>query len=221
MSDTRPPTADRAVDAAAVARGIHHVTAIGGDAQRTVDFYAGVLGLRLVKQTVNFDDPGTYHFYFGDATGAPGSILTFFPWGRAARGRVGTGQVAVTALAVPPASVGFWLERLVAHGVAHAGPVRRFAAGGAGETVLPFKDPDGMSLALVGVPGAEAEAAFADGRIAPEHAIRGFAGVTLMLDDAAATGPDVGDHLVGARRHGWDVGRAVLANRVRRACCIR
>ena len=193
MSDTRPPTADRAVDAAAVARGIHHVTAIGGDAQRTVDFYAGVLGLRLVKQTVNFDDPGTYHFYFGDATGAPGSILTFFPWGRAARGRVGTGQVAVTALAVPPASVGFWLERLVAHGVAHAGPARRFAAGGAGETVVAFEDPDGLRLELVGDPraarlgGWAAGDAGAPGAVPAEHAVRGVYGVTLWVEDARET----------------------------------
>src|SRR5215203_7512334 len=163
--------------------GIHHVTAIAGDARRNRDVYTGTLGLRLVKKTVNFDDPGTYHLYFGDETGRPGTILTFFPWAHVAPGRAGIGQAQETAFRVPKESIGFWTHRFVEKGVPHEAPEKRF-----GETVLPFKDPDGMGLALVGVPGAEAEAAFADGGIAPEHAIRGFAGVTLMLDDAAATG---------------------------------
>src|SRR3954462_7164767 len=93
--------------------GIHHVSAIAGDAQQNVDFYAGVLGLRLVKKTVNFDDPRTYHLYYGDEEGSPGSILPFFPWPRARRGRAGVGQVAVTSLAIAPSSIGYWLERFV------------------------------------------------------------------------------------------------------------
>ena len=92
--------------------GIHHITAIATDAQQNVDFYAGVLGLRLVKQTVNFDDPGTYHLYFGDSKGTPGTILTFFPWSHVQRGRRGTGQATTISFAVPVDSFGFWIERL-------------------------------------------------------------------------------------------------------------
>jgi catechol 2,3-dioxygenase-like lactoylglutathione lyase family enzyme len=92
--------------------GLHHLTAIASDPQRNLDFYAGTLGLRFVKQTVNFDDPGTYHLYYGDATGRPGSILTFFPWPGARRGRVGVGQVAETQLAIPTSALAFWIQRL-------------------------------------------------------------------------------------------------------------
>src|SRR5690348_6431559 len=118
--------------------GIHHVTAIAGDPQRNVDFYAGALGLRLVKRTVNFDDPGTHHLYFGDELGRPGSILTFFAWPDGLRGRQGTGQTAAIALAVPPESISYWVGRLVAHGVAYTGPERRF-----GQAAIAFNDPDG------------------------------------------------------------------------------
>jgi glyoxalase family protein len=172
--------------------GIHHVTAISGDAQRTLDFYAGVLGLRLVKRTVNFDDPGTYHFYFGDAAGTPGSVLTFFPWGaRAPRGTVGAGQVAVTALAIPPAALAYWLERLVAGGVPHEGPARRFrGADGAGEQVVAFEDPDGLRLELVTDPRAAALpgwSAGGPGAVPADHAVRGVYGVTLWVAEASAT----------------------------------
>src|SRR5215216_4542149 len=97
--------------------GIHHVTAIADDPQENVDFYAGVLGQRLVKKTVNFDDPGTYHLYYGDAVGTPGTIMTFFPWPMAARGTRGNGEVAVTAYAIPANSVDYWRKRLAEHGV--------------------------------------------------------------------------------------------------------
>src|SRR3954470_21899480 len=133
--------------------GIHHVTAIAGPVRRNLNFYTRVLGLRLVKKTVNFDDPGTYHLYYGDETGRPGTILTFFPWAHVAPGRVGVGETQETAFRVPAASVGFWTHRFVAEGVRHEAPETRF-----GETVIPFRDPDGMRLALVAVPGAEAEA---------------------------------------------------------------
>src|SRR3954471_24235359 len=96
---------------------IHHVTAIGGDPQKNLDFYAGVLGLRLVKLTVNFDDPGTYHLYYGDGAGSPGTIITFFPWPSAPRGRRGAGQVIETAFAIPAGSVDYWTKRLAEHGV--------------------------------------------------------------------------------------------------------
>ncbi|EFH11426.1 ring-cleaving dioxygenase [Teichococcus cervicalis] len=165
--------------------GIHHVTAIAGQARRNLDFYTRTLGLRLVKKTVNFDDPGAYHFYYGDAAGSPGSILTFFPWEHAAPGRQGVGELQETVFRIPLASVGYWLQRLSAQGVERAG---RF-----GETLLRFRDPDGMALALVGLPGIEAEPAWSTGEVPAEHAIRGIHGVSLMLDRAEPTGAILAD----------------------------
>ena len=162
--------------------GIHHVTAISGAPERNLDFYTRVLGLRLVKKTVNFDDPGTYHLYYGDEQGTPGTILTFFPWAHAAQGRLGTGETQETAFRVPAASLGYWTHRFVEKGVAHDAPEKRF-----GDTVLPFSDGDGMRFALVGVAGAENEHGWSNGEIPAEHAIRGFHGVTLLLGKAAPT----------------------------------
>ena len=168
-------------------QGIHHVTAIASDPQRNVDFYAGVLGLRLVKRTVNFDDPQTYHLYYGDEVGTPGSIMTFFPWPGARRGRVGAGQVAVTSFSVLPSAIGFWIERLVRHGIKYQGPARR-GAGDDVEQVIAFTDHDGLMLEIVGHPGAESRPAWADAPGIPkEHAIHGFHAVTLWLEDAAAS----------------------------------
>jgi glyoxalase family protein len=163
--------------------GIHHVTAISGKAARNVEFYTRTLGLRLVKKTVNFDDPGTYHLYYGDEVGRPGTILTFFPWEDTPAGRNGVGLAEETAFRVPAGSIGYWTQRLIEKGVAHDALEKRF-----GEPVLSFSDPDGMRLALVGVAGASAEPAWSGGGIAAEHAIRGFHGVTLMLEKAAPTG---------------------------------
>src|SRR5258708_1289363 len=129
--------------------GIHHVTAIAGDPQTNLDFYAGALGLRLVKLTVNFDDPGTYHLYYRDVVGRPGTILTFFPWPTAPKGRRGTGQVTETAFAIPENALGFWMARLAEHRVPVGGPFERF-----GEQVVSFSDPDGMGLELVATKGA-------------------------------------------------------------------
>jgi predicted esterase/catechol 2,3-dioxygenase-like lactoylglutathione lyase family enzyme len=160
--------------------GIHHVTAIAGDPQRNLDFYAGILGLRFVKRTVNFDDPQTYHFYYGDEVGTPGTILTFFPWPGARRGRQGTGQVAVTSFAVLPTALGFWLERLIRHGIRFEGPRKRGATHGDTEQVLAFRDPDGLMLEIVAHPKADARPGW-DGApgISREHALRGFHTVTL------------------------------------------
>ena len=162
--------------------GIHHVTAIAGNALQNFAFYTRDLGLRFVKKTVNFDDPATYHFYYGDETGHPGTILTFFPWEGAAPGRGGVGQTQQTAFRVPARSLGYWTHRFIAKGIAHEALEKRF-----GEAVLPFADPDGMSLALVGVPGIENEPGWSNGDVPAEHAIRGFHGVTLLLDKAAKT----------------------------------
>ena len=156
--------------------GIHHITAIAGEPQRNLDFYAGVLGMRLIKLTVNFDDPTTYHLYYGDETGRPGSILTFFPWPRGQRGRQGTGQAAIVALAIPSSSLGFWLERLLVHQVKYEGPLRRFE-----QQVLTLSDPDGLLLELVAVSQLE-EPGWADGPVPSQHAIRGLHGTTIWED---------------------------------------
>lgn len=162
--------------------GIHHVTAISGPARRNVEFYTRTLGLRLIKKTVNFDDPGTYHLYYGDEGGSPGTILTFFPWEQMGPGRIGVGETFETMFRVPEAALSYWSQRLVEKGIPQDTAEKRF-----GETVLSFRDPDGMRLALVAVPGAEREPAWTNGDVPAEHAIRGFHGVTLLLRDAAPT----------------------------------
>src|SRR5262245_31372721 len=163
--------------------GIHHVTAIAGKPDRNLEFYARVLGLRFVKKTVNFDDPGTYHFYYGDETGRPGTILTFFPWEHAAAGRGGVGLAYTTGFRVPQTSIAYWTHRLIDKGVQHEAPTRLF-----GETMLSFTDPDGMRMALVGTTTPATEPTWSNGDIPPEHAIRGFHGVTLLLEAAGPTG---------------------------------
>lgn len=162
--------------------GIHHVTAISGKATRNLDFYTHVLGLRFVKKTVNFDDPGTYHLYYGDSEGRPGTILTFFAWEDSAPGRAGVGLTQETAFRVPASSIGYWTHRLVEKGVTHEALERRF-----GEPVLPFRDPDGLMLALVGAVEAETGPAWHTSDIPAENAIRGFHGATLLLEEASPT----------------------------------
>jgi glyoxalase family protein len=159
--------------------GIHHITAIAGDPQRNLDFYTGVLGLRLVKLTVNFDDPGTYHFYYGDGLGRPGTILTFFPFAGARPGRRGTGQLANTAFSVPADSLPYWAERLASHGVA----VDR-AAPRLGEEALSFADPDGLALELVAT-GGDDRPGWPEGAVPAKHAIRGLHGGTIWVADPA------------------------------------
>ncbi|MCM3759197.1 ring-cleaving dioxygenase [Alkalihalobacillus oceani] len=154
-------------------KGIHHITAIVGHPQENVDFYAGVLALRLVKKTVNFDDPGTYHLYFGDEGGQPGTIMTFFPWPNAQRGKIGAGQVGVTAFAVPQGALGFWEKRLKAFKIAFS-KAERF-----GEVYVQFEDRHGLPLELVErEEGAINTWQFGD--VTPEVAIKGFAGATLL-----------------------------------------
>ena len=162
--------------------GIHHITAIAGDPQTNLDFYAGVLGLRLVKLTVNFDDPGTYHLYYGDGVGHPGTILTFFPWPNAPRGRRGTGLVTETSFAIPENAVDFWTARLREHHIAFQGPIERF-----GEPVISLADPDGMAIELIATRIAPAERAYSSGPIPAEFAIRGFHSATLAEADHQAT----------------------------------
>jgi catechol 2,3-dioxygenase-like lactoylglutathione lyase family enzyme len=177
--------------------GLHHVTAIASDPQRNLDFYVGLLGLRLVKRTVNFDDPGTYHFYFGDARGTPGTILTFFPWPGARRGHRGVGQIEATAFAISPESVAFWLDRFKEQHVTAEKTPARF-----GEDVIRFTDPDGLLLELIalaveaavpatpkhGEGGSPANARrsatelWTTSPVPIEHSLRGFHSVSVALE---------------------------------------
>lgn len=152
--------------------GIHHITAFVQDAQRNADFYAGILGLRLVKKTINFDAPEVYHLYFGNEQGAPGTIITFFPWAHGRKGRIGGGQVGVTTYAVPVGSLGFWEKRLAAYQV----PVTTVSR--IGELYLSFADFDGLRIELVErEAGALSTWSFAG--VPVEHAIKGFGGAVL------------------------------------------
>lgn len=165
--------------------GIHHVTAIAGEPQRNIDFYAGVLGLRLVKRTVNFDDPGSYHLYYGDERGRPGSIVTFFAWPAAAAGRKGTSQIGGISLSVPRKSLHYWADRLASAGVTPGEPVDRL-----GEKVMPLADPDGLALELVEPQEPDHRPAWRDGPVPVEYAIRGVHRVILWqaaLEPSAAT----------------------------------
>jgi glyoxalase family protein len=161
--------------------GLHHVTAITGDVRRNVAFYTGTLGLRMVKVTVNYDDPTSYHLYYGDRTGTPGTLLTFFGWPGAYRMRSGTGQTSATAYAVDPSSISFWRDRLAQHGV----PVE--TAERFGETALRFADPDGMGLEIVGSKESDPTKIWDGADVPTEHALRGFHSVTLTEGDRTVT----------------------------------
>lgn len=162
--------------------GLHHITAIASDPRQNLDFYTRVLGLRFVKKSVNQDDPGTYHLYYGDYAASPGTILTFFPWAGLRRGRPGTGQAYATAFSVPAGSLPFWEGRLKKLGVPHQAVETRFS-----DEVLPFADPDGLRLELVATNEADIRAAAPAKDVPAEYAIRGFHSSTLALIDAAAT----------------------------------
>lgn len=161
--------------------GIHHVTAIASDPQQNVDFYTKVLGLRLVKRTVNFDDPTAYHLYYGDTSGRSGSIITFFFWpGSSQRGRIGSGQVSALTFSVAPSSLSFWQSHLREHGV-KARCVERL-----GEKVLQFEDPDHIPVEIVGV-GEDLRTGWSGAGISAEHALRGLHCAELRLSSKEAT----------------------------------
>jgi catechol 2,3-dioxygenase-like lactoylglutathione lyase family enzyme len=162
--------------------GVHHVTAIASDPQRNVDFYTGVLGLRLVKLTVNFDDPSAYHLYYGDWRGAPGTIMTFFSWPAGRRGRYGTGQIGEVAFTIPRSSLAHWTGRLIRYGVQYTGPTRRFD-----EQILSFRDPDGLLIELVASAEADGQPGWEGGSAPAEHAVRGLHNVTLWEDEHEQT----------------------------------
>lgn len=162
--------------------GLHHITAIAGDAVRNHAFYTHTLGLRMVKKTVNFDDPQTYHFYFGDKTGTPGTILTFFPWERVRQGRNGVGMATDIGYSVPKDSIGFWTERFKSLGVPYSGVSERF-----GETILPFRDLDGLQQHLAVPADTDPRKGWVTAEVKEPDAIRGFHSVTLTLRQTEAT----------------------------------
>ena len=171
-------------------KGLHHVTAIAGDPQENLDFYIEVLGLRLVKRTVNFDDPKTYHFYFGDGIGTPGTILTFFPWPGGRQGQKGNGQAVATGFAVPVDSLEYWIDRLTSFQVRFEDLVSRFD-----ERYLSLSDPDGLKIELVGTDLPTSSTCWQASPVEAKHAIYGLHNVTLLEEDVDATSHLLIDHL--------------------------
>lgn len=155
--------------------GIHHITAIAGNPQKNLDFYTGILGLRLVKKTINFDAPDVYHFYFGDELGAPGTVFTTFPFEGARKGTKGTGELTYTAFSIPVVSLDFWIERLEKFNISISTPLTRF-----GEKLIRFKDHDGMGIELIATDNDDRKG-WTYGNIPLEYSIRGFYGATLNL----------------------------------------
>lgn len=162
--------------------GLHHVTAIAGNAKRNLGFYSRILGLRFIKKTVNFDDPHTYHFYYGDYQGTPGTILTFFPWEGVANGRRGTGQATEVGFSVPAGSLDFWLNRLKAHNVIYNKTATKFE-----EEYLTVLDPDGLKLELIVAAQPDSREGHKTEDISGQQAIKGFHNVTLTLGSIKAT----------------------------------
>ena len=161
--------------------GLHHITAIASHAKTNLDFYTKVLGLRLVKKTVNFDDPGTYHFYYGNESGTPGTILTFFPWEGIGKGRNGTGLATHIGYSVPKGALPFWKQRLTAFNI----PFEQSES--FGEPMISFRDPDGLELQLIEATDPDPRAGWKADDISQDQALKGFYNVTLTLDQAAPT----------------------------------
>jgi len=171
--------------------GLHHITAIAGRAKKNLDFYTRVLGLRLVKKTVNFDDPSTYHFYYGDKVGTPGSILTFFPWEDIVTGRRGPKQVTEIGYSVPENSLDFWLKRFETNNVIYNKVSEKF-----GEQYLTFLDPDGLKLELITAKHPDNRLPWETDEISSEHATKGFHNVTITTHNLQPTA-DVLIHIFG------------------------
>jgi len=169
--------------------GIHHITAISGDPQQNINFYAGILGLRLVKKTINFDAPDVYHFYFGDALGRPGTVFTTFPFSGARRGKKGVGELTYTAFSIGINSLTFWEDRLKRFGIPVSDRLTRF-----GESVLRFEDQDGMGIELVAT-AADQREGWTYGGVPLEHSIKGFYGATLALRSKELTERLLVDHM--------------------------
>lgn len=182
--------------------GIHHITAIAGDAKRNFNFYANILGLRFIKKTVNFDDPGTYHFYFGDEIGSAGTILTFFPWGEGIpQGRRGAGMATEIGYSVPKGSLEFWIERFEKYNVIYNKPAEKF-----GERYLTFLDPDGLKLELIEQNTEDTRKPWETDEVKAAHATRGFHNVTLTLNSITGTAAVLTD-IFGYRQIGQEGNR--------------
>jgi glyoxalase family protein len=164
-------------------KGLHHITVLGGDGQRTTDFYVKTLGLRMVLKTVNQDDPSTYHLFFANGTSQQGSSITFFPWPMAVQGKPGTGEATVVSFAVPENSIHYWAERFGRLGVDFTGPFKRF-----GKEVIGFQDPDRLNLELVFDDTVDSIPAWDESTVPAEKGIRGFWGTTLKLSNSKGTG---------------------------------
>lgn len=177
-------------------KGIHHITAVAGDPKQNYEFYTQVMGLRLVKKTVNFDDPSVYHLYYGNESGDPGTILTFFPWQHLQNGSPNQGQVVAVSFSVPPGSKKFWLDHLNKQNIEIEEPFSRF-----GKEIIGLQDPDGLHLEIAIDPKADNVEGWADGPIPAQHAIRGIHGATLAEKNYAKTGQlleeDLGFELAG------------------------
>lgn len=176
--------------------GLHHITVLASDPKRNAAFYTDVLGLRMVKRTVNFDAPDVYHLYYADAVGTPGTLMTFFPFPQAARGQRGTGEVSAIAWHVPASSQGYWVQRLSSKGIGFDGPFVRF-----GEEVIDFLDPDGLKLELVSSSTPPVVSPWDRGPVPPEHQLRSFHGVSLTVRES---GPSLAmlSTVLGARMTG-------------------
>jgi glyoxalase family protein len=182
--------------------GIHHITAIARNPQRNVDFYSGLMGLRLVKLTVNFDDPTTYHLYYGNSLGRPGTILTFFPWSEAPTGYRGTGQVSTISFLIPSGSMTYWIDRLKSNDISFVGPSERF-----GDEFISFHDPDGLMLELISPSSDDSQEqllqleqktdnnTWKENPISKEYAIRGFHSATLSEEGYERTASLMADTL--------------------------
>ncbi len=162
--------------------GLHHITAIANNAKRNFEFYTKVLGLRMVKKTVNFDDPGTYHFYFGDEMGTPGTILTFFPWEGIGKGSTGYGMATEIGYSVPAGSLAYWSDRFKKYNVSHQEVKEQF-----GEQYLAFTDPDGLNLRMIVAASEDNRKPWVTDEIKADTALRGFHSVTLTLKERGAT----------------------------------
>ncbi|MBB5436578.1 glyoxalase family protein [Pedobacter sp. AK017] len=162
--------------------GIHHITAIAGNAKRNYDFYTGILGLRLIKKTVNFDDPHTYHFYYGDEKGTPGSILTFFPWEGIQAGRRGTKQVTEIGYSVPAGSLEFWQNRFEQHNIIYNKPAVKF-----GERYLTFLDPDGLKFELTEAKVKDNRPQWETAGVDKTNAVHGFHHITITTNKMEGT----------------------------------
>ena len=181
--------------------GIHHITAIARNPQRNIDFYSGLMGLRLVKLTVNFDDPTTYHLYYGNSLGHPGTILTFFPWSEAPTGYRGTGQVSTISFLIPSGSMTYWIDRLKSNDISFVGPSGRF-----GDEFISFHDPDGLMLELISPSSDDSQEqllqleqidnyTWKENPISKEYAIRGFHSATLSEEGYERTASLLADTL--------------------------